>query len=168
MDTRGKKIHRAPSPRTRLLRLVQMKKRKKVERLRGRMIRDLSRAIGCEEKGQQPAWNQGTNGHACLSASIREGFRRDGREESHPLIASKESDSFFKRKERGLITKELCSRVAKLIGFYERDREVCTSSEWNDIFYRILVRIDRGLKGRTGMMACVEGPCARSGLNRQE
>ena len=45
-----------------------------------------------------------------------------------------------------MITEELQNRLTRLVTFYEHDREICTSSEWNDVFYWILVRITHCLR----------------------
>ncbi len=44
-----------------------------------------------------------------------------------------------------MIIGELQDRLARLLTFYERDRQICTESEWNEAFYRLLLRI----KGRS-------------------
>ncbi len=39
------------------------------------------------------------------------------------------------------LTEELQERIARLLTFYEHDRQICTESEWNEAFYGLLLRI---------------------------
>lgn len=45
-----------------------------------------------------------------------------------------------------MITEELHDRVIRVITLYEHDREICTQSEWNEIFYRLVVGIKRSFE----------------------
>jgi hypothetical protein len=41
---------------------------------------------------------------------------------------------------------EIQDRIIRLIAYYEQDKTLCTELEWNEIFYRLLVRIKRSLE----------------------